>query len=129
MTYIKIMVTVNTLLLVFIVLVIGYAWLQVQGIGAGFSPGAGGAEASAENVQAGASGTNAGEPITINVSQLPESQQQILRSLGFTASSYTITAEMRTCAEGRVGVARLSEIAAGSAPTAMEAAALMPCVR
>ena len=133
MTYIKTLLTINTILLLFIVLATGYAWLRVQGAVSAFSALGSSNYAATESLsQDGGSGASDGSgraPITIQVSDLSDSQQQMLRSLGFTASSYTITAEMRTCAESKIGAARLDQIADGASPTSIEAVALIPCVQ
>jgi hypothetical protein len=63
---------------------------------------------------------------TIEISSLPEAQQSILRTLGYEAQ-ITFTPEMVSCAEGKLGSARVEEIKAGAVPGPVESARLMPC--
>lgn len=68
-------------------------------------------------------------PIVIEKSDMSESQQKALETLGFTQESYTITSTMVTCAEGAVGKTRLAEITSGASPTSIESMKLLPCFK
>ncbi len=65
--------------------------------------------------------------ITIPISTLPESQQSVLRTLGYT-DVITFTPDMVSCAEAKLGVDRVAEIKNGSTPSAMEVIKLTPCL-
>ncbi len=67
-------------------------------------------------------------PIIIKKSSLPEAQQSILTTFGF-GENITITAEMKVCAETKLGAARLDEIITGSAPSFTEASSLVGCLK
>jgi len=67
------------------------------------------------------------EPILIQTATLSESQQKIIKGLGYTGDTITISPVMVRCAEDSVGKARLAEILAGATPGALEAISLMSC--
>ena len=73
--------------------------------------------------------TTAPAPIVIEKSDMSESQQKALETLGFTQESYTITPTMVNCAEEAVGKTRLAEITGGTAPTPLESIKLLPCFK
>jgi hypothetical protein len=66
---------------------------------------------------------------TVNTSSLTESQKGMLKALGIDADSITITPEMVTCAEAKLGAARIEEIKNGATPSFSEGAALIGCYR
>jgi cytoskeletal protein RodZ len=68
-------------------------------------------------------------PITVTTTNLPESQQKLLKSLGIDADTITITPTMISCAEKAVGKTRLDEIVGGSSPSALESLKLLPCFK
>ncbi len=67
------------------------------------------------------------ESIVIPVSSLPESQQSVLHTLGYD-ESIAFTPDMVSCAEAKLGAARVEEIKNGSAPSALEVIKLTPCL-
>jgi len=69
------------------------------------------------------------EPYVIQMSDLPETQQKVLETVGIKGDTITITAEMISCAEKAVGKERLAEIQTGTAPTAFESVKLLPCLK
>jgi cytoskeletal protein RodZ len=69
------------------------------------------------------------EPIVVDTTNLSDTQRTLLKSLGITESTITITPEMITCAENAVGAQRLAEITAGDAPSAFESVKLLPCFK
>ncbi len=64
---------------------------------------------------------------TIDIATLPESQQAILETLGFS-DTITFTEEMVSCAEEKLGAARVEEFIGGAAPSVLEATKLVPCL-
>lgn len=68
-------------------------------------------------------------PTVIETETLSETQQTMLKSMGYTKDTVTITKEMITCAEDAVGAARLKEIMDGAAPGPMESLKLLPCFK
>ena len=68
-------------------------------------------------------------PVVIETETLSETQQTMLKSMGYTKDTVTITAGMITCAENAVGVKRLKEIMDGAAPSPMESLKLLPCFK
>lgn len=69
------------------------------------------------------------EPIIVETSNLPASQQKVLDTLGLEGESFTITQSMVTCAEDAVGAVRMQEILGGSAPSPLESLKLLPCMK
>lgn len=69
------------------------------------------------------------EPLVIRKSDLPESQQKMLETIGINGETFTITPAMLSCAEKAVGASRLTEIQKGSAPSTMESIKLLPCLK
>ena len=69
------------------------------------------------------------QPVVIETETLSETQQTMLKSMGYTKDTVTITAGMITCAENAVGVKRLKEIMDGAAPSPMESLKLLPCFK
>lgn len=69
------------------------------------------------------------EPLVIKKSDLPESQQKMLETIGISGETFTITPTMLSCAEKAVGAERLTEIQKGSAPSTMESIKLLPCLK
>ncbi|QQR64472.1 hypothetical protein IPH92_02785 [Candidatus Kaiserbacteria bacterium] len=68
-------------------------------------------------------------PTVIETETLSETQQTMLKSMGYTKDTVTITKEMITCAEDAVGAARLKGIMDGAAPSPMESLKLLPCFK
>lgn len=68
-------------------------------------------------------------PVVIQTESLTDTQQKMLKTLGYTEDSVTITPEMIACAENVVGSERLQAITNGSAPSPMEAIKLIPCFK
>ncbi len=69
------------------------------------------------------------EPIVVQTESLTDTQQKMLKTLGYTQDSVTITPEMIVCAEKAVGSERLQSITDGNAPSPMEAIKLLPCFK
>jgi hypothetical protein len=67
------------------------------------------------------------EPITFDVTSLPEGQQSLLRTLGITEEIITVTPAMEACVVGKVGAERLQAIVAGDTPSFFEGLALVNC--
>ncbi len=65
--------------------------------------------------------------LVIDIRTLPETQQGVLKSLGYE-QTITFTPEMISCAEERLGRARVIEIKNGATPTILESASLMACI-
>jgi hypothetical protein len=87
------------------------------------------AEKSGESTIPGAAVSPSVAPVTVKTTDLTASQQQILKSFGFNADTFTITPAMVTCAEDSVGKVRLDEILKGAAPTPFESIKLLPCFK
>lgn len=64
---------------------------------------------------------------TVSTSQLSAGQRQLLESLGIDADEVTVTPEMVTCAEAKLGVSRVEEIKNGATPSFTEGAQLLAC--
>ncbi len=65
--------------------------------------------------------------LVIDISTLPETQQAVLKTLGYE-NTITFTPEMISCAEGKLGSARVTEIKNGATPSVLESASLMGCI-
>ena len=66
---------------------------------------------------------------TVPTDSLSEGQKQMLSSFGIDPNSVTITPEMISCAEGKLGAARIEEIKNGATPSFTEGASLIACYR
>jgi hypothetical protein len=70
------------------------------------------------------------EPVVVKTADLTTTQQNMLKTFGYTQDTFTITPAMITCAENAVeGKARLEEIMKGAAPTPLESLKLLPCFK
>lgn len=139
MTIFKTVVTVLLTLLVVAALFIAYFLNGIYGAftnsgsGASMNSAMMGTETSPDGaVATGSETSSVAESVpeggfTVDISSLPDSQQGMLRTLGYE-NSITFTPEMVVCAEGKLGSARVAEIIAGSAPSMMESASLMACL-
>jgi hypothetical protein len=63
----------------------------------------------------------------IEIKTLPEAQQGVLKSLGYT-DTITFTPTMIQCATEKLGLERVGALRTGSAPTPLEIARLTPCL-
>lgn len=77
----------------------------------------------------GGTAASANTGMTINVSSLSDSQRAMLKALGITGDTITITPQMMACAEAKVGAARIGEIKNGATPSFSEGASLIACYR
>lgn len=73
----------------------------------------------------GAKGTSGTK--VISSTQLSAEQRSLLSSFGINADNIAITQEMITCAEVKLGAARIDEIVNGAKPTFSEGLALLTC--
>lgn len=127
---IKTYLVVVTLLL-FMALGFGvYVWYTIQK----FDATEGVEIINAEDVRDASSTTvndepTATDPIVIQTSELPQAQQEILKGIGYSSETFTITGAMMMCAEDAIGVKRLEEITGGAAPTPLESLKLLPCLK
>jgi hypothetical protein len=81
-----------------------------------------------DSVGTSASGASGSEvAFTIQVSDLSNSQQTMLRGLGIKESEIQITNDMVTCAETKLGASRMAEIRGGAKPSFSEGAQLVVC--
>lgn len=65
-----------------------------------------------------------------NVSEkLTDGQRKMLQSFGINPNEVTITPTMITCAEAKVGKARVAEITNGATPSLLEGASLIACYK
>ena len=127
MKFIKVILVIIALLLV-ITLGFGvYIWVQLQGFKENSANYSNTASQTTSNTGEGASVS--AKSITVDVSSLPETQQKVLKTLGFDAPSYTITPEMMVCAEAKLGAARVEEIAQGASVSTLEAISLAACLK
>jgi hypothetical protein len=60
---------------------------------------------------------------------LPQGQLDMLKSFGIDPATVSVTPAMMTCAEGKVGAARFTEIKNGATPTMFEGAKLVTCYK
>lgn len=77
----------------------------------------------------GGTAASANTGMTINVNSLSDSQRAMLKALGITGDTITITPQMMACAEAKVGAARIEEIKNGATPSFSEGASLIACYR
>lgn len=69
------------------------------------------------------------EPIVVPLSKLSPTQQEVVKQMGYTADTFTITPAMTACAADVLSPSRLAEIVAGATPTALESVKLLPCLK
>lgn len=137
MKAIKIYLIVVTVLLIVAIGVGVYVWYMIQHTSIGTGTVSRNTQPSSiqkENnstvsVDTTASPTETVQPVVIQASQLSESQQKMLQTLGYTQDSYTITPAMVACVEDTVGKERLNEITKGSAPSPIESVQILPCFK
>ena len=125
----KIFLIVVSILLVLALGAVGYVWFLIQELETAPTPTA---EQTVDDTQPASSPSSTetlNEPIVIQRSDIPESQQQVLDSFGLDGESYTITPAMVSCAEDAVGKVRFNEIVGGAAPTTLESLKLLPCLK
>lgn len=72
-------------------------------------------------------GDGSGVAFTINIEELSESQQVLVRSMGVDGNEIVVTNVMYSCAVAKVGENRLIEIKNGATPAFSEGASLMAC--
>jgi hypothetical protein len=63
----------------------------------------------------------------VETSQLTPEQRKLLGTFGIDADALVVTATMITCAENKIGKARLDEIFDGATPTFFEGVDLFSC--
>ncbi len=137
MTFFRVVVVVLLTVLTIAALAIAYYLHSFYGIFTGSNGGGSSLQVTGGNTETGEmSGTVGSESVadqvpaggfTVDISTLPETQQAMLRTLGYE-NTITFTPEMIVCAEGTLGSARVAEIMGGAAPSMMESASLMACL-
>lgn len=75
------------------------------------------------------SSTDAPKPATSVGASMTASQRKMLESFGLDPDKITITQATITCAEGKLGAARIAEITNGATPSLMEGASLVACYK
>ncbi len=139
----KIIVTILVLILLTLFGVAGYLYYKLSGSEVYVAPVTQVPSASEEGGVEQAGGEQVGDQanapeavpsetvpaagFTIDVATLPESQQAVLHTLGFD-ETVTFTEEMVSCAEEKLGVARVAEIIDGAKPSVIESTKLVPCL-
>ncbi len=73
--------------------------------------------------------TEATDAPPVNTSQLTQEQREMLSSFGIDADALVVTASMITCAETKIGKARIEEIFNGATPTFFEGLDLFSCYK
>jgi len=68
------------------------------------------------------------EGIKIDTSDITNEQKALAQKLGINLDEVTITPEMISCAEQKLGSARIEEISAGESPTTLESISLLGCL-
>jgi hypothetical protein len=63
----------------------------------------------------------------VDVARLTPNQKKMLESFGIDTTSLTVTAQMISCAQEKLGKTRLEEIMAGATPSFLEGASLFGC--
>lgn len=71
--------------------------------------------------------TSVEEGTVIDESLINEDQKELLERFGIDTSAITVTEEMITCAEEKVGIERLEEIKNGATPDFLEGLSLVTC--
>jgi len=74
-----------------------------------------------------ATATSSGENATFDSSEITPEQRERLGTFGIDADAVVVTAAMISCAETKIGKARLEEIFSGSTPTFFEGLDLFSC--
>ncbi len=132
----KILLIILIILSLIIVMGVGYIWYRLVFSNPSYSLPAQQTVATtstsktSENGAGSTPGTSTivpSEPFTVGVSDLPESQQKVLNTLGLDQASLTITPAMVECAVGALGEARVAEIKNGATPSLSEGLTLISC--
>ena len=66
--------------------------------------------------------------IQLDTSAVSDSQKAVAEKVGIDLDAVVITPEMVSCAEQKLGSARVQEIMAGAAPTTLESISLLGCL-
>ena len=85
--------------------------------------------ASADEVRTEQASATPTQGAAVRTENLTESQRDLLEMLGIDVNEVTITPEMITCAEAKVGRERLNEIANGATPSFAEGVSLISCYK
>lgn len=68
------------------------------------------------------------KPVTVSPTKLTDAQKTLLSAVGIDPNKFVVTPKMIQCAEVALGAPRLSEIIAGSKPSALEILKVTPCL-
>lgn len=68
------------------------------------------------------------ESVQIDTSQITSDQKAVAKKFGIDVDDIVVTPEMISCAEEKIGVARLQEIIDGSSPTTLEGISMLGCL-
>jgi len=68
------------------------------------------------------------EGIKIDTSEITDEQKALAQRIGINLDEVIITSEMISCAEQKLGSARIEEISAGESPTTLESISLLGCL-
>lgn len=66
---------------------------------------------------------------TIDSSNMTEGQRKLISALGLDPNNVTVTAEMMSCAEAKLGAPRVEEIKNGATPSFSEGVSLVACYK
>ena len=66
--------------------------------------------------------------IPLRTLPLTDTQKKTAEAVGIDVDTFEITPDMVSCAEGKLGAARVAEIVAGDSPSFLEMASLTTCL-
>ena len=130
MKQVKIFLAVGFVLLFIAAGAVGYVWITLQdALQEVPEPDTEQAAPSMfESNETAISDTVPEEGIVVDTSTISADQKAVAEKIGIDLDTFVITAEMVSCAEQKLGSARIEEIMNGSAPTVFESVSLLGCL-
>lgn len=129
MKQIKIFLAIGFVLLFIAAGAVGYVWFKIQNTlpDASITPVQDKVEFVPSDTTPVAN-TVPKEGINIDTSSVSDTQKATAEQLGINLDTVTITPEMVSCAEKKLGSTRLQEIMSGASPSTLEGISLLGCL-
>ncbi|MFT7507272.1 MAG: hypothetical protein ACI92I_000415 [Acidimicrobiales bacterium] len=126
------------LLVVFILLIVaigasGYVWFKLQNVGGAVPASEQVEETTALKVRVKPEATPVAnsipdEGLKVDTSAISDEQKAAAEKIGIDLDTTTITPEMVSCAELKLGSSRIEELLNGSTPSALESVSIIGCL-
>lgn len=127
MKQLKIFIVISAVLLLIAAGAVGYVWLKLQQTLKTTTPETG-SEQIRVPVTTPVAETIPAAGVKLNTSAVSEDQKAAAEKVGIDLDEVTITPEMVSCAENKLGSERVVEIMNGASPTMLESISLLGCL-